>query len=94
VVVAPDGTVAAVDEGHRDAGERLGALALELLETAGTGQVEVSTGAGIVYALRGERWTVAAVAGRFALSALVFFDMRKALEGLGAGERLNGEGRA
>lgn len=83
VLVAADGSVASVDSAHADAGERLAAMALELLETAGADQVEVSTGSAVVYALRSERWTLAAVTGRFALSSLVFFDMRKALEALG-----------
>ncbi len=52
--------------------------------SAGARQVEVSTGAGIVYALRTDDWTLAVVAGRFALSSLVFFDMRRALEELAA----------
>ena len=46
--------------------------------------MEVSTGTGAVYALRTGGWALAAVAGRFALPSLVFFDMRKALEELGA----------
>jgi len=40
--------------------------------------------AGIVYALRSGEWTLAVVAGRFALSSLVFFDMRQALQELAA----------
>ena len=78
-----DGRIAAVDAGHADGGEELGDLARELLERADTTQIEVSTGAGIVYALRSETWTLAVVAGRFALSSLVFFDMRRTLEELG-----------
>jgi len=73
-----------VDGGHSDDGEALAELARELLDRADTAQVEVSTGAGIVYALRTDSWTLAVVAGRFALSSLVFFDMRRALEELGA----------
>jgi hypothetical protein len=72
----------AVDSGHEADGESLADLARELLERAGTAQVEVSTGVGIVYALRSGRWALAVVAGRFALSSLVFFDMRRALEEL------------
>ncbi len=72
----------AVDSGHESEGEALAELARELVDRAGTTQVEVSTGAGIVYALRSGRWTLAVVAGRFALSSLVFFDMRRALEEL------------
>ena len=71
-----------VDAAHEGDGEALAELAMQLLDRAGTDQVEVSTGAGIVYALRlGERM-LAVVAGRFALSSLVFFDMRQALEEL------------
>ena len=73
-----------MDAGHADSGDELAELAHELLERAGAAQVEVSTGAGIVYAMRSEAWTLAVVAGRFALSSLVFFDMRRALEELGA----------
>jgi hypothetical protein len=83
VLLDRDGRLAAVDAGHADVGEGLGELARDLLDRASTGQVEVSTGAGIVYALRTEAWTLAVVAGRFALSSLVFFDMRRALEELG-----------
>jgi len=82
VLLDRDGQLVAVDSGHEADGESLAELARELLGRAGTGQVEVSTGAGIVFALRGERWTLAVVAGRFALSSLVFFDMRCALEEL------------
>ena len=79
-----DGGLAAVDEGHRGDGDALAELARELLERARADQVEVSTGAGIVYALRAGGWMLVAVTGRFALSSLMFFDMRKVLEELGA----------
>ena len=84
VLLDADGKLVAADAGHESEGEALAELAGELLERAGTPQVEVSTGAGIVYALRAGDWTLAVVAGRFALSSLVFFDMRQALEGLSA----------
>jgi hypothetical protein len=77
------GELVGVDAGHTGEGEALAELARELLERADTAQVEVSTGAGIVYALSTESWMLAVVAGRFALSSLVFFDMRRALEELG-----------
>jgi len=83
VLLGADGRLAAVNTGHEPDGEALSELARQLLEGAGTSQVEVSTGAGIVYALRAGGWTLAVVAGRFALSSLVFFDMRQALEELG-----------
>ena len=82
VLLDADGRLAAVDAGHESQGEAFADLARALLERAGASQVEVSTGLGIVYALRMGDWTLATVTGRFALSALVFFDMRKALEEL------------
>ena len=84
VLVDAGGRLVAADSGHEADGEELAALAVQLLERAGTPQVEVSTGTGVVYALRLGDWTLAAVAGRFALSSLMFFDMRKALEELAA----------
>jgi predicted regulator of Ras-like GTPase activity (Roadblock/LC7/MglB family) len=74
-----DGRLVSVDAAHEAEGKALADLAKQLLQRAGTDQVEVSTGAGIVYALRLGDWTLAVVAGRFALSSLVFFDMRQAL---------------
>ena len=68
-----------VDAAHEADGDALAELATQLLECAGTDQVEVSTGTGIVYALRAGEWTLAVVTGRFALSSLVFFDMRQTL---------------
>ncbi len=84
VLLDREGGLAAVDSANTDSGESLAEMARELLERAGAPQVEVSTGAAIVYALRTDRWTLGVVAGRFALSSLVFFDMRRALEELDA----------
>jgi hypothetical protein len=75
--------VASVDDAHESEAETLAELARELLSRAGAPQVEVSTGAGIVYALRQGDWSLAVVAGRFALSSLVFFDMRRVIEEIG-----------
>jgi hypothetical protein len=83
VLLDADGALAGVDDAHEADGEALAELTRQLLERAGTGQIEVSTGAGIVYALRDAGWTLGVVAGRFALSSLVFFDMRRVLEELG-----------
>ena len=74
-----EGRLASVDAAHEADGESLADLAKQLLERAGTDQVEVSTGTGVVCALRHGDWTLAVVAGRFALSSLVFFDMRQTL---------------
>jgi hypothetical protein len=82
VLLDADGRLVGVDDAHAAEGESLADLTKQLLERAGTSQVEVSTGAGIVYALSTGDWTLAAVAGRFALSSLVFFDMRRVLEEL------------
>jgi hypothetical protein len=75
--------VASVDDAHESEAETLAELARELLSRAAAPQVEVSTGAGIVYALRQGDWSLAVVAGRFALSSLVFFDMRRVIEEIG-----------
>jgi hypothetical protein len=48
-------------------------------------QVEVSLPDGSVYAVREHGWTLAVVTGRFALSSLMFFDLRMTLRDL-AGE--------
>ena len=82
VLLDADGRLVAVDDAHEPDGEALAGLTRELLERAGTSQAEVSTGAGIVYAVREGEWTLSVVAGRFALSSLVVFDMRRVLEEL------------
>jgi hypothetical protein len=83
VLLDEGGRLVAVDQAHEADGQALADLANGLLERAGTPQVEVSTGTGIVYAVRAGGRTLAAVTGRFALSSLVFYDMRRALEELG-----------
>jgi hypothetical protein len=84
VLLRGDGSLAAATRSGGD-GERLRALTLELFERAdaadeeGVAQVEVSTGAGAVYAAREGPWTVAVVAGRLALPSLMFYDLRMVL---------------
>jgi hypothetical protein len=71
--------------------ERMRTLVLELLEQAGTAvpgvgevpQVEVSTPNGAVFVMRDNGWTVAVVTGRYALSSLMFYDLRRLTEDLG-----------
>ena len=93
VLLDERGEVAAhtVDDAER--GQRLGALARELFERADAAaersgvdaeQVEVSTVAGAVFAMRsapsdGRRWTIAVVAERFALPSLMFYDLLRVL---------------
>jgi predicted regulator of Ras-like GTPase activity (Roadblock/LC7/MglB family) len=84
VLLDSDGRLVAADEAHAGSSEELAGLGRELLERAQASQLEVSTGTGIVYALRAGEWALVAVTGRFALSSLMFFDMRKTLEALAA----------
>ena len=90
VVMSADGrSVAASKPG--ESGEKLRELTQELFERADAvddqvvTQVEVSTGDGAVFAARDQRWTIGIVAGRFALSSLMFYDLRTVLGDLGGG---------
>ena len=88
VVIDSQGDVAAVTGGDEERGEKMRTLALELLETAAevapdADQVEVVTAEGSVFAVRGEAWTVAVVAGRAPLASLMFYDLRNVVRDLG-----------
>jgi hypothetical protein len=88
VIVDADGDVAAVSGDDRERGEKMRTLALELLDAAaesgdGVDQVEVVTALGSVFAVRGESWTVAVVAGRQPLASLMFYDLRNVVRDLG-----------
>jgi hypothetical protein len=84
------GVVAAGWRGDADRAERLREPLAELLERADaiagdagpTTQLEVTTHLGAVFCVRDERWTLAAVTGRFALPSLVFYDLRHVLQDL------------
>ena len=84
VIVSADGRTAAASR-PGEPGDRLRELTEQLFENADAAddrpvtQVEVSTGDGAVYAVRDERWIVGVVAGRFALSSLMFYDLRSVL---------------
>ena len=84
VVVSADGRNAAASR-PGEPGDRMRELVRELFERAEAAddlpvtQVEVSTGDGAVYAVRDEQWTVGVVTGRFALSSLMFYDLRRVL---------------
>jgi hypothetical protein len=96
VLLDERGVAAAHGPGGEPPAERLGQLARELMERAdataaglpsferGVAQVEASVAAGSVFAVRAEGWTIAVVADRFALSSLMFYDLRSVLSDLGA----------
>jgi predicted regulator of Ras-like GTPase activity (Roadblock/LC7/MglB family) len=46
-------------------------------------QLEVTVTDGAVFAVRAEGWTIAVVAGRFALPSLMFYDLNAVLSDLG-----------
>jgi hypothetical protein len=80
VLLDEGGSVAA----SSGAPEGLDDLSRQLFERAGEAhQIEVSTGNGAVYAVREHGWRVAVVTGRFALPALMFYDLRTILSDLG-----------
>ena len=87
-VIDAKGDLAAVTADDRERGEKMRTLALELLDAAaatgeGVDQVEVATIEGSVFAVRGEAWTVAVVAGRQPLASLMFYDLRNVVRDLG-----------
>jgi len=88
VLVAADGSPAAATVADADA-DRFARLTRELFEGADAAdsdpveQVEVSTGEAAVFAVRQPDWTLAVVAGRFALPSLMFYDLRAVLRDLG-----------
>jgi hypothetical protein len=88
LVLDSTGKVAAVTGDDEERGERMRALAGELLDAAaeashGGDQVEVVTAEGSVFAVRGQSWTVAVVAGRAPLASLMFYDLRNVVRDLG-----------
>jgi hypothetical protein len=87
-IIDAKGDVAAVTGGDERRGEEMRRLAIELLDAAaeagdGVDQVEVVTADGSVFAVRGESWTVAVVAGRQPLASLMFYDLRNVVRDLG-----------
>ena len=83
--------LAAYSGDSRDRGDRMRRLVLDLLEAA-TGavpgadeppEVEVSTPNGAVFAVRENGWTIGVVTGRYALSSLMLYDLRRVAEDLG-----------
>jgi hypothetical protein len=96
-VLDSGGAVAAQSGFDEDDGEQVRTLVGDLFDRAaeakGDGgappaQLEVSLPEGVVYAVRERGWTLAVVAGRFALSSLMFYDLRMVIRDL------SGEGAA
>lgn len=98
VILGPDGAPVAYSGDDDSLAGELGRLATELVTQAEAAaarqefevaQVEVSTAAGVVFAVReappgsGEPWAVAAVARRLALPSLMFMDLRHVIGQLG-----------
>jgi hypothetical protein len=84
IVLDSGGALAAVTGDDRERGERMRELSTQLLDAAADGdQVEVVTTEGSVFAVRGESWTVAVVAGRQPLASLMFYDLRNVVRELG-----------
>jgi hypothetical protein len=84
VLVDPAGGLVASDGSDRSRARRLAGLAHDLLATADAAlgpneQVEAQTATGAVFAVRNARYTLACVARRLALPALVLYDMRQTL---------------
>jgi hypothetical protein len=90
VLLDAGGGLAASWQGDDVRGGRVRELVVELMERADAAagerdrpsQVEVSTGDAGVFCVREGSWTVAVVTGRYALSSLMFLDLRRLLEDL------------
>lgn len=84
VLVDPAGGLVGAGGTRRPAARRLAGLAHDLLSAADAAgapneQVEAQTFDGVVFAVRDGRHTLACVARRLALPALVLYDMRQIL---------------
>jgi hypothetical protein len=92
VLLDPAGELAAAWGGDDERGERVRELVVALLERVDAAardsdmprQVEAWTGGGCVFCVRDGGWTIAVVTGRYALSSLMFYDLRKVLEDVSA----------
>lgn len=92
-VVLEGGTVAAHSDEDLARGREMRDLLVELFERADAAsedpvdQLEVSTAAGAVFAVRRAGWAIGVVAHRLALSSLMLYDLRATLLALEAGQR-------
>ena len=97
VLLDKQGSVAARSGFDEDDDEQLEELVGDLFAHAATAtsaagepdanQVEIALPEGSVYALREHGWTLAVVTGRFALSSLMFFDLRMVIRDLAGVQR-------
>ena len=90
LVIDRGGKVAAATGDDDDRTERMREIVQALLDRAaqvspdaGIDQLEVTTAEGSVFAVRGNSWTVAVVAGRKPLASLMFYDLRNVVSDLG-----------
>ncbi|MGI8945914.1 MAG: roadblock/LC7 domain-containing protein [Thermoleophilaceae bacterium] len=85
VLVDSAGALVAASDDDRDRARRLAELARELIEAADaaapepTEQIEARVDGGAVFAVRTVRHTLACVARRLALPALVLYDLRQTM---------------
>lgn len=103
-ILAADGSVLAASDEAGRWGEDVAALfaVADAAASEPVEQIHVATEQGEVFALRNEGLAAVAVAERFALASLLFFDMRSTLRDLakaipgsaGEGESRKGEGGA
>ena len=90
VLVDPAGGLVGAGGADRDTGRRLAGLAHDLVAAADaaaggpTEQVEAQSLGGTVFAVRDARYTLACVARRLALPALILYDLRQTLLALEA----------
>ena len=92
VLLDAHGELAAGEPDDRELAEDLRELLLELLESAesadeeAVAEVEVTSPAGAVFAVRARDFTLAVVTDRSALSSLIRYDLRRVLADLDRGE--------
>jgi hypothetical protein len=85
-VLDGNGSVAAHTGFEDDDADSVQGLVGELFDHGGgSDQIEVSLPEGVLFAVRDRGWTIAVVAGRFALTSLMFFDLRMVLRDLAGG---------
>ncbi len=91
VMVDPAGGLVSTSESDRERARRLAGVVHELVSAADaasagpTDAVEAQTAAGAVFVARDARFTLACIARRLALPALVLYDLRQLLDAIEGG---------